>query len=51
MNKTIIEVENLNKDFRVKQKSAGFFGGLSINLKCLRYFLLLGKNFSIKSFA
>ena len=29
MNKTVIEVKNLSKDFQIKQKSAGFFGGLS----------------------
>ncbi len=29
MNKTVIEVKNLSKIFQIKQKSAGFFGGLS----------------------
>jgi ABC-2 type transport system ATP-binding protein len=29
VNKTVIEVRNLSKDFQIKQKSAGFFGSLS----------------------
>lgn len=29
MSKRIIEVKNLNKEFEIKQKSAGFFGGIS----------------------
>jgi len=29
MKNIVIEVKNLNKDFQIKQKSAGFFGGLS----------------------
>lgn len=29
MNKTVIEVKNLSKVFQIKQKSAGFFGGIS----------------------
>mgnify|MGYP001563432898 CR=1 FL=1 len=29
MSKIVIEVKNLNKDFHIKQKSAGFFGGVA----------------------
>lgn len=29
MNKIVVEVKNLNKEFKIKQKSAGFFNGLS----------------------
>ena len=33
MQKTVIEIKSLCKDFEIKQKSSGFFGGLSSALR------------------